>query len=868
MNSASAAHLLSQFEAACRSALKSSEKTRALLRARAAKQRFPVAVWVKKLDSLQARCIYLSHKNNKGKQLSKPNMEPVMDNYEEAVDLRPQMPLEPLSMEAFQRKPSVLRRPAARERFQQQVPYSVEEEPEEEERINTGAYNLRRNMSLGSRRGPGARHNLESLQEEEQYYETHSDASYSDDADETLYLQDEYEGNAPEERDFDSYMGDWSQSPRGHFDARHASVQSFDMNAFQQEDNRPGWPPRAHNGYPGSSNDPSMPGYGDEGDYSRPGSLQGRYDHIRHPSQTHRRPAFADYEDDGTYDTHSESFFEEEGRPPNFPYFANAGSSGSRLSVLTLNDLEKDNGLQQSTIKKGETMFTDSDGSAKRAFKDALRSGITPTTSKKKLCIETFLIEAERNFFKQKKSQQIHGRKNKLTVIDGEDDDFDPDDRLRGMKRIMAMRLGWPLYAIIMTIGQVLAANSYQLTLLAGTYNTSLQTYVINTVFAVSSVGWYVLYRKMPAYWVLSCPFALYSVAFLLVGLPHISAIGNIMTSRQITMFATYIYAAASASGSLYFALNFGAEGGIEVEGWVVRACLVQGFQQAWSAPMWFWGDKLNDKKSNIARLYLSGVPMSVSVTVWIMSFSFLLAFFCMFLGLPRYYRQNPGVIPAFYRSLYRRKIIVWFLICQVFSNFWLALPYGRSWTYLWNSPNVSTWVIVILCFFFFGIIWVALLVVIRYYTKTHTWAPVIFALGVIAPRYFAEFWAVSTIGFYLPWAGSPVASAILGRSLWLWLTVLDSLQSAGIGIMLLQTLIRDHVAFCLIVAQILGAVSTILAKALDLPFSSYLINFSAWEPADGAGPLANIAFWACLACQVSIPAGYFLLFRKSQLAF
>ena len=32
----------------------------------------------------------------------------------------------------------------------------------------------------------------------------------------------------------------------------------------------------------------------------------------------------------------------------------------------------------------------------------------------------------------------------------------------------------------------------------------------------------------------------------------------------------------------------------------------------------------------------------------------------------------------------------------------------------------------------------------------------------------------------YIPWAGSPVAGAILGRALWLWLGVLDSLQGVG----------------------------------------------------------------------------------------
>lgn len=163
---------------------------------------------------------------------------------------------------------------------------------------------------------------------------------------------------------------------------------------------------------------------------------------------------------------------------------------------------------------------------------------------------------------------------------------------------------------------------------------------------------------------------------------------------------------------------------------------------------------------------------------------------------------------------------------------------------------------------------WTVILVIIRHVAVTHTWAPVIFALGVIAPRYFAEFWAVSTIGMYLPWAGSPFASAIVGRSLWLWLTLLDNVQGAGLGIMLLQTLIRDHVSFTLICAQVLGAISTIAAKSLNLPFSSYLVNFSHWDPSEGAGPFAKPLFWVCLSMQFAVPVGFFFLFRKAQLAF
>ena len=35
-------------------------------------------------------------------------------------------------------------------------------------------------------------------------------------------------------------------------------------------------------------------------------------------------------------------------------------------------------------------------------------------------------------------------------------------------------------------------------------------------------------------------------------------------------------------------------------------------------------------------------------------------------------------------------------------------------------------------------------------------------------------------MGQYLPWTTGPVASALAGRSLWLWLGVLDAVQGVG----------------------------------------------------------------------------------------
>ena len=102
--------------------------------------------------------------------------------------------------------------------------------------------------------------------------------------------------------------------------------------------------------------------------------------------------------------------------------------------------------------------------------------------------------------------------------------------------------------------------------------------------------------------------------------------------------------------------------------------------------------------------------------------------------------------------------------------------------------------------------------------------------------------WATSDIGIYLPWAGSPEASAILSRSLWLWLGVLDSIQGVGLGMVLLQTLMRMHVAFTLIGAQVLGSLDTIAARAAAP--RDVFPDFSAFRWGDGGEVAAKSVFW------------------------
>ena len=236
-----------------------------------------------------------------------------------------------------------------------------------------------------------------------------------------------------------------------------------------------------------------------------------------------------------------------------------------------------------------------------------------------------------------------------------------------------------------------------------------------------------------------------------------------------------------------------------------------------------------------------------------------------LFLGLPSYYRQDPGKVPSFYKSIYRRKIILWFFAAVVIQNYWLSAPYGRNWRYLWTTQHAPAWAIALLAGFFFVIIWTTILIFMSRMSKAHSWILPVFAIGLGAPRWCQMLWGTSAAGSYLPWAGSAVASALLGRSLWLWLGVLDALQGVGFGMILLQTMTRFHITFTLIAAQVLGSVATILAR-LTAPDNTgpgtVFPNFAL-----GTTGLGQAGFWLGLIFQIIICIGFATFFRKEQLS-
>jgi alpha-1,3-glucan synthase len=299
------------------------------------------------------------------------------------------------------------------------------------------------------------------------------------------------------------------------------------------------------------------------------------------------------------------------------------------------------------------------------------------------------------------------------------------------------------------------------------------------------------------------------------------------------------------------------------VKEWAFRACAIQGTQQLYVIALWFWGTDLTRAtaagKSTNYGPRMTGIGVPISMLMWVIGV-------ILWVGLPDFYRQKPGGLPSFYTAALRRKIILWFFFAVFVQNFFLSAPYGRNWAYLWSSKHAPGWAIFLLIIFFFVFIWAAALVLFGRLSMTHSWILPMFAVALIAPRWCQIWWGTSNLGSYLPWAGSPVASAVLGRALWLWLGVLDSLQGVGIGMLLLQTLTRFHITFALVGAQVLGSIGTIIARADGLSSTGPLPYFPSIATDIGHG-LSYAGFWICLFFQVIICVGYFMFFRKEQLS-
>lgn len=527
-----------------------------------------------------------------------------------------------------------------------------------------------------------------------------------------------------------------------------------------------------------------------------------------------------------------------------------------------------------------QPFFTDPTGLYYRTFERKLEN-LNGSNSETQLCIEQYLEKSEKQWFnrlhdaKMIKAEETSSKRPSPTAsvndtnYDAENETMDqfllPENYQAptGLRRLMATKIGdWPVYSFLIALGQIIAANSYQITLLTGQVGQpASELYTIACIYLGASLVWWFVFRRFAALYTLSLPWFFYGCAFFLLGMAPFGSDEHARAWIQYT--ATGFYSFASASGSFFFSQNFGSTGSVPVKTWGFRACMIQGTQQLYLVALWFWGDKntaLTDAGKSVNygwRMTAAGVP--IAVFLWAIGL-------VLFFGLPIYYRQKPGGVPSFYTAVLRRKIIVWFFVAIFLQNYFLSSLTGRNWKYLWSSKHAPAWSIVVLIIFFFIVVWALILWYFSYLSVTHSWIIPMFAVGLGAPRWCQMLWSTSNIGFYLPWAGGPVASALLGRGLWLWLGVLDSLQGIGFGMILLQTLTRFHITFTLVAAQVIGSIATILARA-TAPDATGPGNIFPDFSVDWKSGLAQYDFWIALIFQLIVCAGFFTFFRKEQLS-
>jgi alpha-1,3-glucan synthase len=553
------------------------------------------------------------------------------------------------------------------------------------------------------------------------------------------------------------------------------------------------------------------------------------------------------------------------------------------ISTLSLEEVVGDK--NNFSLQKVDPSFTDSTEEYFNAFKTKLGK-LNASNSEYELCIEEYLVKSEKAWFTKFRAAKL-GRSSDnplapsiFSLSRPSTPRFKPDaakpmfgamssDEFhlsnsykppRGFRKYLQYRIGdWPLYTIFLALGQIMGANSYQITLLSGPRGQNEEKfYIVSGIYLAASVFWWVCYRTLKSVHLLSIPFLLYGISLLLLATsPFFPAAGLALPRLQNT--ATALYTIASASGSLYFALNFGDEGGSPAKSWVFRACVIQGTQQVYICALWLWGSRLSHSSvTNPIDKTIIPVLFTASAVLFLISG-------ILYTGLPSYYRQTPGKLPSLYTSLFRRKIVIWFFLTVLIQNFFLSTLTSRNWTYLWSSSHTKIYQIALLAVFFLIILWAVFLWCFGLLAKTHTWILPIFAIGLGAPRWVQILWSCTPIGSYLPWAGSPLASAMLGRALWLWLGLLDALQGVGFGMILLQTLTRIHISATLIGAQVLGASVTMLARAVGsdrLGPSTVFPDFSR-----GVRELGHPWFWVGLGCQMVVCAGFFKFFRKEQLS-
>lgn len=575
VESTTTSHLLKQFKLAIDSALNSKPEVRAMMRARSAKQRFPVAQWVEDLEILQSTSIRVHQRAKSQSQSAAAGAYNAIYGMmiPQAPSTRSGASTPPLQPSSCRGTMGSLQRSS--------IVYSRDPSPGADGRPRSG---LSRQVSFGVRPVSA---NLEPRARREV-------------GKGSVVESDDSAGGASPEGDEDSD------------DELMATCYGDDDYSVSPEGTEPG---RTQTPQPQGV---ALTKEALSAQRASQGSAMARSSNTP-PSST--APSTV-----GTDDTLI---------PPSRPW-TEPGNRLTSPSVLSLDSIvgeKKDFKLQ-----KVDPFFTDSSGEFYRLFEERLKD-LNGSNSDTQLCIEHYLEKSEKKWFNRFRDARL-GRNQgspagsvhrggagnspagSITNDDAtshesgvpERKNAPPDEFLlgedyippTGLKKWMQIRLGeWPVYSLFLGLGQIISANSYQITLLTGEVGqTAEKLYGIATVYLITSILWWFFFRYCKSVLVLTVPWFLYGTAFLVIGMAHFEP--KSYSRGWIQNVGSGIYAAASSSGSIFFALNFGDESGAPVKEWVFRACLIQGTQQAYVIALWYWGSTLT-KATNAGLTNVQG---------------------------------------------------------------------------------------------------------------------------------------------------------------------------------------------------------------------------------------------------------------------
>lgn len=607
-----------------------------------------------------------------------------------------------------------------------------------------------------------------------------------------------------------------------------------------------------------------------------------------------------------------------------FPQHLGLGmhNNASRMSMLSVDEVVGDRSDYK--LQQVDPFFTDKDGEFYSAFEKRLGE-LDSHNSISDLCIEDYLLKSEKEWFDMFRDAKLgrgRGRSDSpsarghspgrsanrsrsrsrsmlrlplggdrplsnlrnasqlsFEVVAQDSDDGRPgsEDEYKqfeiprnyvpptGLKKYLQYQVGeWPVYSILLAVSQIIASNSYQITLLTGSVGqTASKLYVVASIYLAATIFWYILSRKMPLLFPLSIPFFFYGAAFIILGFSPLASSNNVQ--GWVQNVATGFYAFASSSGGITFAFNFGTDGGSTISSWIMRLAIIQGFSQLYTIALWAWGSAISAAEASGSSVSLADSPAMLAVCVPIALILWGIGA-VLYLGLPDFYRETPGPVPQLWKTLLKRKTIAWYLLAVLIQNYFLSTTYGRNWYFLFSSSAISTWAVILLALGFFVVMWCLILFVLAKLSQSHPWLFPIFSVGLGAPRWAQMFWGTSNIGLWLPWAGGAVASAVVSRMVWLWLGLLDGIQGAGIGMILMLTLTRVHVAAAIIAAQVLGSIATIAGRASAPDKLGPGPVFP--DLSKGANEVVgSVWFWVVLLLNLGICFGYFKFFRKEQVS-